>query len=134
MTVSEKFPCVLLRASSLLRLLARGVPAPQAIKILKDDWKSTIINIRNLVGKKEIFVQRRQRLLGRALKKLEMITNCYILVQGRTVRSCDGFFFSWYQTSPKLCGTKHAEHAASFRPYKRSCAASRESNEKGGGT
>ncbi|CAH8324349.1 unnamed protein product [Eruca vesicaria subsp. sativa] len=93
-TKKTRDPYIIVKARDLLRLLSRNVPAPQAIKILKDDMTYDIINIRKLVRKKERFVRRRQRLVGpgfSTLKALEIFTNCYILVQGNTVAGMGSF-------------------------------------------
>ncbi|XP_076449251.1 KRR1 small subunit processome component homolog [Babylonia areolata] len=81
-------PYAILNARDGIKLLARSVPLEQALRVLEDGVACDVIKIRNLVSNDARFIRRRQRLIGpdgSTLKAMEIITNCYILVQGGTV-------------------------------------------------
>jgi ribosomal RNA assembly protein len=95
MTSKDTFdPYIILKARDCIKLLSRSVPYQQALKVLQDGIECDIIKIRGTVRNKERFIKRRQRLIGpkgMTLKALELLTGCYILVQGATVSTMGQF-------------------------------------------
>ncbi|XP_076927832.1 KRR1 small subunit processome component-like [Bidens hawaiensis] len=93
-TRHTKDPYIIVKARDLIKLLSRSVPAPQAVKILNDEMQCDVIKIGGLVRNKDKFQKRRQRLIGpnsSTLRALEILTECYILVQGNSVSAMGSF-------------------------------------------
>lgn len=81
-------PFAIIKCRDMIRLLARSVPIEQAKRVLEDGVDSMITVIGRDIRNVEQFAKRRQRLIGPngdTLKALELLTKCYILVQGHTV-------------------------------------------------
>uniref|UniRef100_A0A1A9UWS3 KRR-R motif-containing protein 1 n=1 Tax=Glossina austeni TaxID=7395 RepID=A0A1A9UWS3_GLOAU len=81
-------PYIIVKARDMIKLMARSVPFEQSKRVLQDEIGCDIIKIGSLVRKKEKFIKRRQRLIGPnggTLKSIELLTHCYVVVQGNTV-------------------------------------------------
>jgi ribosomal RNA assembly protein len=85
-------PFVIIKARDFLKLISRSVPIQQAAKIFDEAIYCDIINISRKVLNRKKFLKLRKRLIGNkgtTIKAIEVVTQCYILVQGNTV-SCMG--------------------------------------------
>ncbi len=81
-------PYAIIKARDIIKLLSRSVPYQVCLRLLNDNIYCDIIKIRSLVVNKEKFLKRRKRLIGPngdTIKALEILTECYIMVQGHTV-------------------------------------------------
>jgi ribosomal RNA assembly protein len=81
-------PFIIIKARDMCSLMSRGISFEQAKRVLDDGIFSEVIKIGNFVKDVERFKRRRQRILGpdgATLKALELLTGCYIFVQGKTV-------------------------------------------------
>jgi ribosomal RNA assembly protein len=81
-------PYSIIKARDVIKMISRSVPYQQALRVMEDGMFCEIVKIRSFVRNKERFIKRRQRLIGPngdTLKALELLTDCYILVQGSTV-------------------------------------------------
>lgn len=91
-------PFIIIKAHHMIRLLARYVPVEAAARVLRDDTTSTIVDLDLLVPKGALresrYLKRRQRLVGphnRTLQVMEVLTECYIGVAGRTLAAIGSF-------------------------------------------
>lgn len=81
-------PYVIIKARDVIKLLSRSVPYEVCLRLLEDDVYCDLIKIKSLVPNREKFLKRRQRLVGpngNTIKALEILTECYLMVQGHTI-------------------------------------------------
>ncbi|GKT23022.1 Ribosomal RNA assembly KRR1 like protein [Aduncisulcus paluster] len=87
-TRNTRDPWAIIQARNMIQLLSRSVPIQHAKRVLDDNTYCEVIKIKTMCRNRDRFVKRRQRLIGKdgqTLKVLELLTGCYMLVQGNTV-------------------------------------------------
>lgn len=119
-------PFIILKARDMLRLLARSVPLDIAARVItEDEVFSEVIEFK--LRNRERFVKRRNRLIGdegNTLKAIELSTNCYVMVQGKTVAAVgpyDGLkkvrYFHFLNISRLLISCIHLHIKKCFKLY-----------------
>ena len=81
-------PYAIINGRDFIKLIARNIPVEQAEKIFEEGMYCDIIPIGIDTHNTRRFIKRRDRLIGnegQTLKALEILTECYILVQGKTI-------------------------------------------------
>ena len=87
-------PYIIIKARDMIKLIARSVGIEQAKTILQDDISCDIIKLKGMINAKDRFIKRRDRLLGpkgMTLRAIQILTKCYILIQGNTVSAIGNF-------------------------------------------
>ncbi|KAF2353849.1 K domain type 1 [Trinorchestia longiramus] len=81
-------PYAIMLARDVIKLISRHVSIEKAVRVFDEGITSEIMKIKGICRDKEIFIKRRNRLLGRdctTLLALEQLTDCSVTVQGGTV-------------------------------------------------
>lgn len=87
-TSKTRDPYVILKSKDFVTLICKGVPLEEAQKVFDDKMSYAWINIQALASDKEVFINRRNRLIGPngdTLTALKMLTKTYILVKSKSV-------------------------------------------------
>lgn len=111
-TRQMKDPYAIIQARDVVKLIARGVPYQQAIKVIdNENTACDVIKIGRLVRNRDRFVRRRQRLVGPSgatLKAIELLTDCYVLIQGNTVSAIGPYKVTELESASRdlLCLTR----------------------------
>ncbi|OAG31745.1 ribosomal RNA assembly protein [Nematocida displodere] len=87
-TAQTRDPYSLFNGRDVLKLVSRGVSLEKAVRVFEEGISCDIIQINVLVRNKDVFIKRRERLIGphgNTLKSLELLTDCHILPHGNTV-------------------------------------------------
>ncbi|ELQ74542.1 rRNA processing protein [Trachipleistophora hominis] len=87
-TSKTRDPYVIIKSKDFITLVCKGVPLQEAERIFDDEISYAMLNIQQLASNKEVFINRRNRLIGPngdTLKALEMLTKTYILMKSKCV-------------------------------------------------
>lgn len=87
-TSKTRDPYIIMSSKDFVTLMCKGVPLNEAERIFNDEISFAIIDIDKITNSKEVFRNRRDRLIGPngdTLKALKMLTDAYILVKSKNV-------------------------------------------------
>jgi ribosomal RNA assembly protein len=123
--VTGKDPLLLLQTREIIQAIGRGFNPDIALLLLKQDYSFELMNLMDYVKGKNHLMRIKGRVIGsegKSRKTIEMLTECYISVYGKTVGiigEVEGVQQARKAVDSLLSGSNHANVFRTLERYRR---------------